>query len=158
MEWAQRSYRKSLMRGSSQLPRKRSILLMENLHAQTTDAFKEYLLKHCNTLACFFPANTTDELQPVDAGAGRMLKVEVRRQLDVWLGQSDNLDKWESNASTASDRRVLVTQWVRAAMEIVDNYRFRLFEKCGMAMTVNGSGDDRITLDDLDNSYTFMDA
>ena len=57
----------------------------------------------------------------MDAGAGRMLKVEVGKQLDIWLGQSDILDKWESNALTASDRRVLITQWVGAAMEIVDN-------------------------------------
>ena len=34
-------------------------------------------------------------------------------------------------------------------------YRYRLFEKCGMAMTVDGSGDDRITLEGLDKPYTF---
>ena len=74
-----------------------------------------------------------------------MLKVEVVKQLDIWLAQSDNLDKWESNALTASDRRVLITPWVGAAMEIVDNRpgcRFRLFDSCGMAMTVDSSGDD----------------
>ena len=92
-----------------------------------------------------FWANTTDEVQPVDAGVGRMLKVEVGRQLDIWLAQSDNLDKWENNALTASDRRVLITPWVGAAMEIADNRpgcRFRLFKTCGMAMAVDGSGDD----------------
>ena len=83
MEWAQRSYRKNLMRGRSHLPQERSILLMDNLHAQTTDAFKEFLSEHCNTLAWYFPANNTDEVQPVDAGVGRMLKVEVGRQLDI---------------------------------------------------------------------------
>ena len=32
-------------------------------------------------------------------------------------------------------------------------YRYRLFEKCGMAMTVDGSGDDRITFaNDEDSS------
>ena len=156
MEWAQRSYRKSLMRGRSHLPQERSILLMDNLHAQTTDAFKEFLSERCNTLAWYFPANNTDEVQPVDAGVGRMLKVEVGRQLDIWLGQADNLEKWESNKLTASDRRVLITQWVGPAMDIVDNrpdYRFRLFEKCGMAMTVGGSGDERITLEGLNKPY-----
>ena len=34
-------------------------------------------------------------------------------------------------------------------------YRYRLFEKCGMVMTVDGSGDDRITLEGLDKPYTF---
>ena len=161
MEWAAGSYRKSLMRGRSQLPRERSILLMDNLHAQTTDEFKEYLAKHCNTLAWFFPANNTDEVQPVDAGLGRFLKCEVGKQLDQWLEQSDNLEKWETNALTASDRRVLITQWVGAAMDKVDNrpeYRFRLFEKCGMAMTVDGSGDENINLEGVDKPYSFMDA
>ena len=90
-----------------------------------------------------------------------MLNVEVGRQLDIWLGQADNLEKWESNKLTASDRRVLITQWVGPAMDIVDNrpdYRFRLFGKCGMAMTVDGSGDERITLEGLNKPYSFMDA
>ena len=161
MEWAQRSYRKSLIRGRSHLPQERSILLMDILHAQTTDAFKEFRSEHCNTLAWYFPANKTDQVQPVDAGVGRMLKVEVGRQLDIWLGQADNLEKWESNKLTASDRRVLITQWVGPAMDIVDSrpdYRFRLFENCGMAMTVDGSGDERITLEGLNKPYSFMDA
>ena len=156
MEWAQRPNRKNLMRGRGHLPQERPILLMDNLHAQTTDAFKEFLSEHCNTLASYFPANNTDEVQPVDAGVGRMLKVEVGKQLDIWLGQADNLEKWESNKLTASDRRVLITQWVGPAMNIVDNrpdYRFRLFEKCGMAMTVDGSGDERITLEGLNKPY-----
>lgn len=74
----------------------------------------------------------------MDAGAGRVL--------NIWLGQGNNLERWMSDSLTASDRCVLITQWVGAAMEIVDtrpSYRFRLFEKCGMAMTVDGSGDDK---------------
>ena len=46
-------------------------------------------------------------------------------------------------------------------MDIVDNRpdnRFRLFENCGMAMTVDGSGDKRITLEGLNKPYSFMDA
>ena len=46
-------------------------------------------------------------------------------------------------------------------MEIVDSrpgYRFRLFEKCGTAMIVDGSGDDRITLEGLGKPSAFMDA
>eukprot|EP00903_Cladosiphon_okamuranus_P011389 g10732.t1 len=159
MEWAKKSYRPSLMRGRSQVPRERTLLLTDNLHAQRTPPFKDYLSKHCNTLAWYFPANTTDELQPVDAGAGRMLKVEVGKQQDAWLEQSDNIERWESNDLTASDRRVLITQWVGSAMQKLDDreeYRFRLFEKCGMAMTVDGSGDDRINLEGLDKPYSFM--
>lgn len=158
MEWAKRSYREGLMRGRGELPKARSILIMDNLHAQTTDGFKEYLAKHCNTLAWYGPSECTDEVQPADAGAGRFLKVEVGRQMDIWLEQSDNLERWETASLTASDRRVLITQWMGAAMARLNNqqaYRYRLFEKCGMAMTVDGSGDDRITLEGLDKPYTF---
>ncbi|CAN0452114.1 unnamed protein product [Ectocarpus fasciculatus] len=57
---------------------------------------------------------------------------------------------------------MLITQWVGAAMEILhgrEEYPFRLFEKCGMAMSLGGLGDDRINLEGLDKPYyTFMDA
>ncbi|CAB1100758.1 unnamed protein product [Ectocarpus sp. CCAP 1310/34] len=125
------SYREGLMRGRGELPKVRSVLIMDNLHAQTMDEFKEYLAKECNTLAWYGPSECTDEVQPVDAGAGRFIKVEAGRQMDMWLEQSDNLERWESAALTASDRR------------------------CGMAMTVDGSGDDRITLEGLDKPSTF---
>ncbi|CAN0376864.1 unnamed protein product, partial [Ectocarpus sp. 4 AP-2014] len=45
MEWVKKSFRPSLMRGRSQLPMERTLLLMDNLHAQTTDKFKDYLSK-----------------------------------------------------------------------------------------------------------------
>lgn len=53
-----------------------------------------------------------------------------------------------SKPLTASGRRVLMTQWMGAAMELLNNrqeYRFRLLKKCGMAMTVGGSGDEKNT-------------
>eukprot|EP00903_Cladosiphon_okamuranus_P011767 g11061.t1 len=57
MDWAKKSYRPTLMRGRIQLPRKRTILLMDMMHAQTTDELKEYMANHCNKLAWFFPTN-----------------------------------------------------------------------------------------------------
>lgn len=59
MEWAKRSYREGLIRGRGELPRARSILIMDNLHAQTTDEFKGYLAKQCNTIAWLGPAECT---------------------------------------------------------------------------------------------------
>ena len=88
MEWAKKSYREGLMRGRGELPKARSILIMDKLHAQTTDGFKEYLAKHCNTLAWYGPSECTDEVQPVDAGAGRFLKVEVGRQMDIHMARA----------------------------------------------------------------------
>ncbi|CAB1098731.1 unnamed protein product [Ectocarpus sp. CCAP 1310/34] len=158
MEWAKRSYREGLMRGRGKLPKARSILIMDNLHAQTTDEIMEYLATQFNTLAWYGPSECADEVQSVDAGAGRFLKVEVGRKMDTWLEQSDNLERWEIASLTASDRRVLITRWIGAAMARLNSqqaFRYRLFEKCGKTITVDGSGDDRITLEGLDKSYTF---
>lgn len=101
-----------------------------------------------------FSQHTTPTRCSIFTGPGSFLKCEVGKQPDEWLEQSDNLEKWEPNALTASDQRVLITQWVGAAMDKAVNrpeYRFRLFEKCGMAMTVDGSGDEYINLEGVDN-------
>lgn len=84
----------------------------------------------------------------------------VITQTDMWLDQLDNPERWESKSLTASDRRVLLTQWMGAAMEVLNSrqeYRFRIFEKCRMAMTLDGSGDEKITLEGLEKPYTFSD-
>ena len=55
--------------------------------------------------------------------------------MDMWLEQADNIERWESNSLMGLDRRVLIMQWVGAAMQELDSreeYRFRLFEKCGI--------------------------
>ena len=73
---------------------------------------------------------------------GAFIKVEVGKQLDLWLEDGDNLERWERNALTASDRRVLLTTWVATAVDTVDHsagYRFRLFEKTGNLMTTDGT-------------------
>ena len=38
---------------------------------------------------------------------GRQIKVYLGQLLDEWLDDEDNLEKWESNKLTASDRRIL---------------------------------------------------
>ena len=79
------------------------------------------------------------------SGLGAFIKVEVRKQLDLWLESRDNLERWESNALTASDRRVLLTKWVATAVHTVDSRagcRFCLFAKTGSLMTTDGTGDE----------------
>ena len=43
------------------------------------------------------------------AGYGRLFKVLVGKSLNAWLLNGDNVERWESNKLTASDRRVLIT-------------------------------------------------
>ena len=103
-----------------------------------------------------YPGGCTDARQPIDAGLEEFINFEVGKQLDLWLENRDNLERWESDALIASDRRVLPIRWVATAADTVENharYRFRLFEKRGSLMTADETGDERINLELL----TFMD-
>ncbi|CAN0135266.1 unnamed protein product, partial [Ascophyllum nodosum] len=63
---------------------------------------------------------------------------------------------------TASDRRVLITQWVGEVAKQIDSdirYRRRLFEKTRLAMTADGSDDNLINLEGVEQgTYSFMDV
>ena len=134
------------------MPAEESLLTLDKLYGQTTEKFKAYMKKECNPLVWHYPGGCTDALQPIDASLGALTKVEVGKQLDVWLENGDNLERWESNALTASDRRVLLPKWVATAVNIVDNrpnYRFRQFEKTESLMTADGTCDERINLERL---------
>ena len=99
-----------------------------------------------NTLVWLLPPGCTDEVQPVGAGCGRLLKVEVGKELDLLLDQNDSLDKWDTNSISSSERRVLIARWVSNAAERTDarpGYCLRLFGNTGWAMTADRSRDDR---------------
>ena len=83
------------------------MLTLDNLHRQTTGQFKAYIKKECNSRVWLYPGRCTDALQPIDEGLGALIKVEAGKHLDLWLGNGDNLERGESNALTASDRRVV---------------------------------------------------
>ena len=84
------------------------------------------------------------------------------KALDGWLLNGDNVEKWESNKLTASDRRALITQWTGEDAKQIDRdirYRRRLFEKTGLAMTADGSDDNLINLEGVERgTYFFMDV
>ena len=98
----------------------------------------------------------------MDAGYERLFKVLVGKSLDAWLLNGDNVERWESNKLTASDRRVLITQWVGEAAKQIDSdirYCRRLFEKTGLAMTADSSDDNLINLEGVEQgTYSFMDV
>ena len=72
------------------------------------DKFKAYIKKECNSLVWLYPGGCADALQPIDAGLGAFIKVEVGKQLDLWLENGDNMERWESNALTVCDRCVML--------------------------------------------------
>ena len=160
--WAGNTFRKAVCGGSTAAPKKQSVLFADNLYGQTTDEFKRVLKEECNTLLWLLPPKCTDEVQLVDAGYGKLFKVYVGKALDAWLLNGDNVEKGESNKLTASDRRILITQWTGEAAKHIDRdirYRRRLFEKTGLAMTADGSDDNLINLQGVEQgTYSFMDV
>mmetsp|Transcript_2977 Transcript_2977/g.5996 ORF Transcript_2977/g.5996 Transcript_2977/m.5996 type:complete len:325 (-) Transcript_2977:248-1222(-) len=142
----------------------KTMTLFDNLDAQTHSGFKAEL-NALNSESFFYPGGETDELAPVDAGYGKDVKHGVGVEMDKWLEEEGNLEKWEGGASalSASDRRVLMTIWVSAAKKKVDAKYYslwRYFEKTGGLMTVDGSGDDQIKPSKLPegvSEYKFVD-
>lgn len=89
----------------------KALLLCDNLNSQIAAEFKEACKKE-RIVNWEYPANTTELLQPVDAGLGRDLKREIGEQMATWLEDEENLEVWEDSKLTASDRRILITKWV----------------------------------------------
>ena len=128
-------------------------MLLDNLDAQKNEeAFLAPLREH-GSEGFFYPGGETDAVAPVDAGYGNDVKLEVGTELDSWLSEPGNIERWESVPSkgglTASDRRVLMTEWVAVAKARVDKKLYslwRYFEKTGALITTNGTGDEKIKM------------
>lgn len=82
-----------------------------------------------------------------------MLKRLVSQEQDKWLENDANLDRWTGMSAqkgfTASERRILITQWVGEAykrLQEIDykSFRWNCFEKTGCLMTADNSGDEKI--------------
>ncbi|CAB1100647.1 unnamed protein product [Ectocarpus sp. CCAP 1310/34] len=85
----------------------------------------------------------------------------IGNELDEFLGHEENLCLWETNKLSAGARRILFTRFIARAVARMDRwpgYRHRLFEKTGLAMTADGSLDDRITPEGVVGAYNFMDG
>ena len=100
----------------------------------------------------------TDIWQPVDSGYGYLVKKLIAKAQDEWLELEDNVDKWMGHSKnlSASDRRILITQWVGEAYEKInspdyDHFRWRCFQKTGCLITANGSEDKEISPEGLEN-------
>jgi hypothetical protein len=91
------------------------LLFLDNLDAHVHMPFRATLKAQTNTLAWMLPSSCTDIVQPVDAGAGKLMKFLYKTSQDEWLDLDHNLELWEGGKMTASQRRVLFTRWVGEA-------------------------------------------
>ena len=102
-------------------------MFCDNLDAQIQPEFLEKL----RSVDCFrnlLPPETTDSTQPVDAGLARQLKNEIGHELEDWLDDEINLDKWEKGKLSTSEKRILITKFVGDAWERIFSHEdFNIF-------------------------------
>ncbi|CEP03512.1 C2H2-type domain-containing protein [Plasmodiophora brassicae] len=130
--------------------------LCDNLQAHKAPEFVD-CMKSLGEIV-LFPPNITYMLQPVDAGAGRMMKYFIASRLDY---QMDNdaafSSKWLGGKFTAPERRILITKWVGEAWEQFwqAGYIRKYFEKTGCLLGTVGANPSRIKIQGLDD-YQFI--
>ena len=167
-DWAKKSWKKMVeadVAAGVADESTRYLLFEDNLDAQCKDrnpAYTDYLEKECRTDDHKVPPGKTDQVQPIDRGEGRQIKIYMGQEEDDWLEDDNNLQKWENNELTASDRRVLIATWfykasIRAGKSAAAR---KYFEHAGALMTADGSDDHLIKLEGVPKgeTFTFMDT
>ena len=113
------------------------VIFVDNVGFQQSKTFHQACRNEINASVYMLPENHTDKIQPVDAGCGKMMKVKIAAEMEKWLEEEQNLEKWHDRIS-ARDRRILMTKWTAEAWrELSKNKEFfrRLFEKTGCLLT-----------------------
>ena len=133
-----------------------NVLFADNISFQTEKVFHETCREICNTIVCLLPDSQTDKVQPIDAGIGRMFKKNIDNEIDKWLDNEENIEKWHGKIS-AKQRRIVMTKWAGEAWEELQKYGDifqRSFERPRCLITVDGSEDQFIKPQGLEK-YTF---
>eukprot|EP00854_Cymbomonas_tetramitiformis_P014391 gene14391-17019_t len=114
------------------------VLFSDNLSGQTKSAWVEGLAKTNTDCHLLLPVDVTNELQVIDQGVGNEIKKECGNVQDEYLVVPGNLEKW-TEGFTASERRILITEWVAEACDRVFNRLdiVKLFLRTGMGMRVS---------------------
>ena len=79
----------------------------------------------------------------------------IASQLDDWLNDEENLEKWESNSLTASDRRILMATWFSKACKqaLQGEAKLKYFQHAGALLTADGTDDDLIDFEGTPPGY-----
>ena len=112
------------------------VLFCNNLEGQISLQFQD-AVRRLNGIVWYGVANATDLWQPVDAGAGYLIKKLIDAEQQQWLEDDENVEKWLGNSETklsAKERRILLTHWIGEAYrkfrsEAYAASRYRCFEK-----------------------------
>ena len=124
----------------------KALLTCDNLDAHVFQGTKDIFGEGGRVFLFCFPPAVTEAIQPIDAGYGRSIRCAIGRLLDEWLMEKDNMESWEAGM-TAGERRVLISHFVdKANKEALANDKARVscFRRCGVLLTLDGTGDDAI--------------
>ena len=132
----------------------RYLLFQDNLDSQKQPEYIDLLKEWCVD-DHKLPPNETDQVQPIDRGFGRQIKIYLGQYMDEWLDDDDNLERWEDNSLTASDRRVLLGTWYYKACNkaLQGEAKRKYFEHAGALLTADGTDDDLIKLEGTPVGY-----
>ena len=152
---------------NNQVPR---MLVLDVHRAQKTDRVKS-LFKSLNTTMAMVPSGCTSLVQPLDVCINKPFKDRVKMAAEQHY--TANLTKWTKgmyiqyikqtdtdmalylDRFTASERRILITQWVGEAWEAIciehKELIIRSFQKCGITTALDGSEDSHINIRGLQN-------
>ena len=132
----------------------RYLLFQDNLDSQKQPEYIDLLKEWCVD-DHKLPPNETDQVQPIDRGFGRQIKIYLGQYMDEWLDYDDNLERWEDNSFTASDRRVLLGTWYYKACNkaLQGEAKRKYFEHAGALLTADGTDDYLIKLEGTPVGY-----
>ena len=132
----------------------RYLLFQDNLDSQKQPEYLNFL-KKWGVDDHKLPPNETDQVQPIDRGLGRQIKIYIGQFLDDWLDDDDNLTKWEENTLSASDRRILLGTWYfKACNKALEcDAKLKYFQHAGALLTADGSDDDLIKFEGTPMGY-----
>ena len=83
------------------------------------------------------------------------MKLYLGQEMDMWLDDEDNLEKWEDGKLTASDRRILLATWYCSAVKraLTGKAKTAYFRHAGALITADGTGDHLIQLEGAPPGY-----
>lgn len=151
MQWVEKTFVPGVSKSVEE-----KVIFADNVTFQQEKRFHDVCRHELNAIVYLLPENHTDKVQPIDAGFGKMHKTKIGEEMDKWLEEKDNLELWHDKLS-ARQRRILMTKWAGAAWrELIKDKAFikKLFQKTGCLITIDGTDDDMVRPQGLDD-YKF---
>ena len=126
------------------------LLLQDNLDAQKQPEYHRRL-NDLGIISYMLPPSHTEDVQPVDDGYGMLTKMYMGEEMEKWLEDDTNMERWDSGALSASDRRILMSHWFDKATKraLEGTTKLKWFQHTGALMTADGTDDELIKLEGM---------